>query len=116
MGYCVASDAEGVIWFVVLNSFVHSVMYVYYACATLHIRCPFKHWITRLQIGQFFFGISLVISHLASDCSRGHVRASMAILGLYVLYLAFLFLQFYRRAYRKKAEKAEVSTEVKKEL
>ncbi|ODQ79586.1 hypothetical protein BABINDRAFT_161971 [Babjeviella inositovora NRRL Y-12698] len=54
------------IWiFVVFNSFIHTLMYLYYTLCCLHIRVPtlFKRSLTALQIFQFVFGGSLGLFH-----------------------------------------------------
>ena len=44
---------EAVWIMVLLNSFVHTVMYFYYLLALFKIRMPFKFMITLMQIAQF---------------------------------------------------------------
>ncbi|GJN94014.1 hypothetical protein Rhopal_007077-T1 [Rhodotorula paludigena] len=55
------------IWlFVVFNSFIHSIMYTYYAFSTISLPFPrfLKKSLTRLQITQFLVGGSLAASYL----------------------------------------------------
>ncbi|KAM0752038.1 hypothetical protein T439DRAFT_199602 [Meredithblackwellia eburnea MCA 4105] len=55
------------IWiFVVFNSFIHSLMYIFYSCSALKLPFPqfLKRSLTRLQIAQFIFGGSLAASYL----------------------------------------------------
>ncbi|ORY73626.1 ELO family [Leucosporidium creatinivorum] len=55
------------IWlFVVFNSFIHSIMYCYYAMKSLKLPFPqvLKKNITRMQITQFLVGGSLAASYL----------------------------------------------------
>ncbi|GAA5842952.1 hypothetical protein JCM9279_004040 [Rhodotorula babjevae] len=55
------------IWlFVVFNSFIHSIMYTYYAFSTVSLPFPrfLKKSLTRLQITQFLVGGSLAASYL----------------------------------------------------
>ncbi|GAA5824231.1 hypothetical protein JCM3770_004340 [Rhodotorula araucariae] len=55
------------IWlFVVFNSFIHSIMYTYYAFSTVALPFPrfLKKSLTRLQITQFLVGGSLAASYL----------------------------------------------------
>ena len=49
---CVGKN-ESVWIMVILNSFVHTVMYFYYLLALFKIRVPLKFMITLLQIAQF---------------------------------------------------------------
>merc|ERR1719347_1751780 len=47
-------DSSGVQWVVILlNLYVHTIMYFYYAMATLRIRMPWKRIVTIAQITQF---------------------------------------------------------------
>eukprot|EP00483_Globobulimina_turgida_P007971 UN07987 len=48
--------------FVVENSFIHSIMYFYYALSVWKIKTPFKFIITMLQMIQFISGMSLGIN------------------------------------------------------
>ncbi|KAI8813367.1 GNS1/SUR4 family-domain-containing protein [Cladochytrium replicatum] len=65
---------ETAIWiFVVFNSFIHTLMYFYYALMTIHIRPPtlLKQSLTPLQISQFLIGGSLASSYLfAPQCMK----------------------------------------------
>ncbi|KAF2749557.1 hypothetical protein M011DRAFT_457002 [Sporormia fimetaria CBS 119925] len=57
----------GPIWvFVLVNSFIHAMMYTYYTVAALRIRVPqaVKRTLTSLQIAQFLLGGSLAGAHL----------------------------------------------------
>ena len=40
-----------------INSLVHAIMYIYYFCSAIGVRVPWKKWVTRIQIAQFFFGM-----------------------------------------------------------
>lgn len=55
------------IWmFVFINSFIHSLMYVYFALASVGVRVPqsLKRTLTTMQIMQFVFGASYAALHL----------------------------------------------------
>ncbi|KAL8292504.1 hypothetical protein RQP46_001116 [Phenoliferia psychrophenolica] len=55
------------IWiFVVFNSFIHTLMYIFYTCSALKIPFPtfLKKSLTKLQITQFLIGGSLAASYL----------------------------------------------------
>ncbi|OAG31106.1 hypothetical protein NEDG_01880 [Nematocida displodere] len=98
----------GWIW-VVLNSFIHSLMYLYYAGTVLGIRPPFKRAITFMQIAQFFVGIIfgfLYISNpksFSSDPTIKFYQYSAIVFNMvYVVILIALFLNFERRTYREK--------------
>eukprot|EP00485_Elphidium_margaritaceum_P010690 CAMPEP_0202686080 /NCGR_PEP_ID=MMETSP1385-20130828/1873_1 /ASSEMBLY_ACC=CAM_ASM_000861 /TAXON_ID=933848 /ORGANISM="Elphidium margaritaceum" /LENGTH=283 /DNA_ID=CAMNT_0049340585 /DNA_START=29 /DNA_END=880 /DNA_ORIENTATION=- len=103
-------DGTGMQWLVILlNLFVHTVMYFYYAMAVLRVKMPWKKVVTIMQIMQFI--IDLLACYIGwfaynffGKCS-GHQRG--AIVGLFVLtsYL-FLFVDFYDETYNKKKMKA----------
>ncbi|KAI7977556.1 hypothetical protein EIK77_000506 [Talaromyces pinophilus] len=55
------------IWiFVLVNSFIHSLMYSYYALTALHVRVPnaIKRSLTTMQITQFIFGTFAASSYM----------------------------------------------------
>lgn len=55
------------IWmFVLVNSFIHSIMYSFYLCSALHLKVPvwFKRTLTTMQITQFVVGASFAFTHL----------------------------------------------------
>lgn len=100
---------SGWIW-VVLNSFIHSLMYLYYGLTVLGIRPPFKRVITCLQIAQFFTGMIFGFFYITNPRSFSPDKTVMfyqytAILFniVYVLILIGLFLKFERETYRAKA-------------
>lgn len=95
-------------WF---NTFVHVIMYAYYASVLLKIRFPMKKAITTIQIIQFLTGFASLIPylwlHLRGEGCRGRVGLTVSALcnASYLL----LFLRFFKRTYTK-PEKA--STDV----
>eukprot|EP01083_Nonionella_stella_P294881 1002220_1 len=99
-------DSTGVQWFVILlNLYVHTAMYFYYAMATLRIRMPWKKLVTIMQIVQFILDLigcyfAWMAYNLYGRCS-GHNRG--AIVGCFILtsYL-YLFVDFYDETYNKK--------------
>jgi len=102
-------DSTGIQWLVILlNLFVHTVMYFYYAMATLRVRMPWKKIVTVFQILQFVMDLAAcyigwALHNLYGRCS-GHNRG--AIVGCFILtsYL-YLFIDFYEETYSKKKEK-----------
>ncbi|PVU86076.1 hypothetical protein BB561_006822 [Smittium simulii] len=47
---------SAIFYFVVVNSFIHSIMYSYYALSSLGFHPPGKKYLTSLQITQFLLG------------------------------------------------------------
>lgn len=98
------------IWiFVLFNSFIHSVMYAYYAATSIGFTPPGKKYLTSLQITQFFIGTTLAASYLfVPNCMKtpGQMVA-IWVNVLYLLPLTYLFLDFARKMYgKRKASKA----------
>ncbi|ORX48767.1 hypothetical protein DM01DRAFT_1338426 [Hesseltinella vesiculosa] len=93
------------IWiFVVFNSFVHSVMYLYYALTSVGIHVPGKRYITTMQISQFLIGMSTAVSYLfMNNCLRTPGQTFAVLINvLYLLPLTYLFVDFARRTYGKR--------------
>jgi len=93
--------------FVIPNSFIHSIMYFYYALSVWKIRIPFKYILTRMQIIQFCVGVLLgFIEYYHWECLLFSDRASLLWNTFYIPILLLLFLAFYRKTYRSKKSKA----------
>ncbi|KAF7723873.1 hypothetical protein EC973_001545 [Apophysomyces ossiformis] len=93
------------IWiFVLFNSFVHSVMYLYYAMTCVGIHPPGKRYITSMQITQFLVGMSLAISYLfiPSCLVTPGQKFAVGINVGYLLPLTYLFVDFARKTYGKR--------------
>ena len=85
---------------VLLNSFVHCVMYMYYVVA-LHTRAVWwKKWLTRMQMIQFAIMICQSSYLLNAGASCTNVPpAVVAAYGLYIGSMLGLFLRFYLISY-----------------
>ncbi|KAI5172294.1 hypothetical protein NEFER03_1408 [Nematocida sp. LUAm3] len=99
---------SGWIW-IVLNSFIHTIMYSYYAATVFGIRPPFKRLITFLQIGQFLTGFVfgfIYIFYPGSFSTIPTIRlyqiAAILFNIVYVAILTVLFVRFERKTYRNK--------------
>merc|ERR1719150_2320318 len=96
-------DSTGIQWMVILlNLYVHTVMYFYYAMATLRVKMPWKKIVTIMQILQFVLDLAACYTgwmayNLYGRCT-GHNRG--AIVGCFILtsYL-YLFVDFYDSTY-----------------
>ncbi|KAF9897341.1 hypothetical protein BX616_005764, partial [Lobosporangium transversale] len=93
------------IWiFVVFNSFIHTVMYCYYACTSIGIHPPGKKYLTSMQITQFLIGTPLAMSYLLVPRCVTTPGAQMAVwinVG-YLFPLTYLFVDFAKRTYSKR--------------
>ena len=88
--------------FVVPNSFIHSIMYLYYALSVWKIKVPFKYILTRMQMIQFCIGLVLGFIELYHwKCQNFTDWISITWNALYVPTLLFLFTMFYRKTYKK---------------
>lgn len=93
---------------VVINLFVHIVMYAFYALHALGYNVWWKRYLTMLQIGQFIVVVSvcslifiltpLHFMNLSSQKCHGDVFSQTFGMAILVSYLV-LFIQFYDRTY-----------------
>lgn len=105
---------------IVINLWVHVLMYYYYAMSALRIRIWWKKYLTTLQIVQFIIDVSAVgyaytsfiSSGFDSNVCYGTTRGALVGLGILTSYL-LLFIRFYVQTYKKprKPVRATVSTE-----
>jgi len=123
----IVSRSSSVIIFVALNSFIHSLMYLYYLLTCFGYYSPWKRLLTNLQITQFAVGNPIGIFYLVSGymADKEHPYDVLAqVLGIsniwsqnlaltgnifYVSCLIGLFFEFSKKAYspatnRKKAD------------
>ncbi|KAF9364915.1 hypothetical protein BGX34_012087 [Mortierella sp. NVP85] len=102
------------IWiFTTFNSFVHTIMYAYYAATSVGLKPPGKKYITTMQITQFWTGTVLAFWYALfapKGCftSPGSRFAIWSVLA-YVFPLIYLFTTFARTTYgnRNKSKKVE---------
>ena len=86
---------------VILNSFVHVVMYAYYFCASLNLKWlnPVKPFITSLQMTQFMCMLIQSIYDYLYPCRYPQVLVKL--LGMYMLTMLVLFGNFFIQTYIK---------------
>lgn len=109
------------IWlFVVFNSFIHSIMYVYYTFSTLKLPFPrpLKKSLTTLQISQFLIGGSWAAAHLLFEPEDGTAclptpgtRLATWLNLLYLMPLTTLFVQFFVNEYRRPKNSAKTAAD-----
>jgi len=102
---------SSVSWIGSLNSFIHIIMYLYYADAP-GIR-PIAKYLTQLQIVQLFGGVYMnYISYIYQTDQK--YKMFSVINGLICLSYGLMFLQFYGKKYKKtETKKVKVSPEKK---
>jgi len=85
---------------IILNGFVHLVMYSYYFMSTLGYNAWWKNYITLLQLFQFVLMNVQAIWDLAHGCP--YPRNITWFYLFYIISLFALFMNFYIRTYSKK--------------
>ncbi|KAJ3190784.1 hypothetical protein HK101_008358 [Irineochytrium annulatum] len=113
----VRSQATATWIFVLFNSFIHTLMYFYYALTTLGLHPPrrAKKMLTTMQISQFLVGGTMALSYvLIPGCLKHAGGAEDAgweglaygsTIG-YLVPLTWLFVDFARRTYANMSKKA----------
>jgi cytochrome c oxidase subunit IV len=86
-----------------LNSWIHVMMYSYYALSLLKIRCPWKKYLTQSQLLQF---LSVLVYTFVSYLKlKGTITWSQTTCFIVqtgeMVSLFVLFLHFYQKAYSK---------------
>ena len=105
MWCAVASHSAWLLFVVLLNSVIHTVMYSYYLLKTISPTTEIKaaRYLTMAQIGQFFTGIlgSSGVFFLGSDCDTQSSRFALALMHIYGYGLIALFFAYANRKYKK---------------
>jgi len=83
-----------------INSFVHMVMYSHYFITSLGGKNPFKVWVTRVQLGQFYILFVHAMQALIYEEEIG--RAQCFTQAVYQILMIWMFMRFYARSYGKK--------------
>lgn len=98
------AKASASFWFVVENSFIHTIMYTYYGCSVIGIKFKWKWIITSCQMGQFVIGLAGSTWQLfyCSKCARIEEQIAIIYHLIYVSVLFYMFNQFYQKTYNKK--------------
>lgn len=98
------SPSESASFFPLINSFVHAVMYLYYALTTLGPRVrPYLWWkkyLTQLQIVQLVL-VAIHCFHLVLVPNCNIPKAIFAIYFPQVILLVYLFSSFFIKSYLK---------------
>ncbi|KAG0048742.1 hypothetical protein BGZ83_006345 [Gryganskiella cystojenkinii] len=93
------------IWiFVVFNSFIHTIMYAYYAATSIGLHPPGKKYLTSMQITQFLVGMTIAVSYLfIPGCVPTHgAQLSVWMNVAYLFPLTYLFVDFAKKTYSKR--------------
>jgi hypothetical protein len=105
MHAAVASEGAWLLFVVLLNAFIHTLMYTYFAIKTVAPTVEIKSakYLTMAQIGQFLIGMGSTygVLFMGETCDSASSRFSLACLHIYGVGLIFLFLAFARKKYKK---------------
>ncbi|GMI30666.1 hypothetical protein TrCOL_g2243 [Triparma columacea] len=87
-----------------LNSWIHVMMYSYYALTLMGVKCPWKKYLTMAQLVQFasvvvYTGFCLGVNYRKGQLEGRHVLACGIQVGEMVS-LFILFSSFYKRSYK----------------
>jgi fatty acid desaturase 2 (delta-6 desaturase) len=97
-------NISSVYWIGGLNSFIHIIMYLYYA--DVQFIKPYARYLTQLQIVQLFGGVYMnYVSYYHNTDER--LKRFSLINGAICLSYGLMFLQFYATKYKKKDNKKE---------
>jgi len=96
-----AYQNEGVWIFVQFNSFIHTIMYFYYALTALNYAVPLKMVVTTLQLIQLTVGCTISGKYMYYPCYEKNLpkMIGLAVTALYIHVLVLLFANFYLRQY-----------------
>lgn len=114
-------------WFIVMNYFVHSVMYSYYALKALRFNPPraISMLITGLQLTQMIIGCAINIwahsylktaGHSACNISDLNVKLSIAMYFSYFVLFARFFYKAYLSSDAKFGKKKKISSSTTTQL
>nr|BCB67644.1 C18/C20 elongase [Parietichytrium sp.] len=94
---------------VILNSFVHTVMYAYYFFSSQGFGFvkPIKPYITTLQMTQFMAMLVQSLYDYLFPCD--YPQALVQLLGVYMITLLALFGNFFVQSYLKKPKKSKTN-------
>jgi hypothetical protein len=91
------------IWLVLFNSFIHTLMYTYFAAATLGVRSKYAQVLTTMQLAQFVTGITLSSCiYFYEDCASPSQKYALVFIHVYAAYLITLFKEMYDKKYKDK--------------
>jgi len=98
------TKSQGTLWFVCLNSLIHSIMYSYYALAALGYKSPLKRYLTAAQITQFFTGLICCtpVIFIKEGCASWPQKASIIWTEFTAVVLVVLFFNFFCQTYKAK--------------
>ena len=110
MRAAVISESNSLIWCLCLNATIHTMMYTYYALATLGYKSPWAKVLTNLQMLQFITGISTsscVFFYQTCASATAASKGSLLSIQIYAACLIYLFNEMAKKKYASKKKKKE---------
>ncbi|KAJ1851296.1 hypothetical protein LPJ73_003081, partial [Coemansia sp. RSA 2703] len=91
------------IFYVVENSIIHTLMYSYFALTAMGYSPPGKKYLTHLQIFQFLIGLVFIALYITlPGCLTPLQRNLLFVMLSYLIPLIYLFVDFSIKTYGKK--------------
>ncbi|KAJ2345542.1 hypothetical protein GGF43_005193 [Coemansia sp. RSA 2618] len=98
------------IFYVIENSIVHTLMYTYFALTAMGYSPPGKKYLTHIQIFQFLIGLVFIALYITiPGCLTPLQRNLLFVMLSYLIPLIYLFVDFSIKTYGKKS-KSKVKT------
>ncbi|KAJ2731993.1 hypothetical protein IW152_004146 [Coemansia sp. BCRC 34962] len=93
------------IFYVVENSIIHTLMYTYFALTAMGYSPPGKKYLTHLQIFQFLIGLVFIALYITlPGCLTPLQRNLLFVMLSYLIPLIYLFVDFSIKTYGKKSK------------
>ncbi|KAJ1951600.1 hypothetical protein EC988_004003 [Linderina pennispora] len=91
------------IFFVIENSIIHTLMYTYFALTAMGFSPPGKKYLTHLQIGQFLLGLVFIALYITlPNCLTPLQKNLIYVMLSYLIPLLYLFVDFSIKTYGRK--------------
>jgi len=104
---------EGLWIFILLNAFIHTIMYTYYAMTAAGVSYPAKPLITLMQICQFLCGFAFAWPYQHIACFRADQGKMLSwvfnyayVGGVLLLFMNFFYSDNFRKKSAKKSKAA----------
>jgi elongation of very long chain fatty acids protein 4 len=98
-----------------LNSWIHVMMYSYYALSLLRVSCPWKRFLTQAQLLQFttviIYSCSTCYIHYKQNDAEFIHFLCVGVQCFEMTSLFLLFMHFYSKTYKKKASQKKTRSE-----
>ncbi|KAJ1933452.1 hypothetical protein GGF37_006723 [Kickxella alabastrina] len=93
------------IFYVVENSIIHTLMYTYFALTAMGYSPPGKKYLTHLQIFQFLIGLVFIALYITlPGCLTPLQRNLLFVMLSYLIPLIYLFVDFSMKTYGNKGK------------